>query len=417
MNIKTSRSHIEDYEKCPRKRYWRYEHDGTGLEVSDERGLKLDARIGTGVHDGIEFGLSQGYDLTSTSAAVAASYGTTALYSKLREDGIEAEDQPEQQQADIKEAGELVGALTYAWLRLRLPTLLREGDILAIEKEMDVTFPVGQDSVTLMTRPDIVWRRRSDGAVLIRNLKTVRVPRTIWREQWALDQQTLTEPLAVDAWLDGMGVGPDGQACAGVIIDGLVTGEVKEYPLGSGKWYHNSPLIWAWVRNGDAPFGQDEWYPRYEWSCEQPHKMGNGRKCPGNKAHRLSGAHKKRVSEGYPGGILAWIDHLLEEDLHIVEEQIIELPPIIRAPYSIERWKRQVLHRELDIKFYGNIRSDDPEFDHHLDTHFPMHTASGNCLRPGKCMAYDLCFGTAATDPYAANYRPRRPHHKQEGEE
>jgi hypothetical protein len=634
------------------------------------------------VHDGIEFALRGEVKLADTraEAALAAGFGAGKFMKDIADDGIDAQGLPEQQRVEVGEGLHIVTALVYAWVRVRLPALLAEGDILAVEREMDVDFAVGDDVVRLMTRPDIVWRRKSDASVFIRNLKTVREPRTVWREQWALDMQTLTEPLAVDKWLADRAeqemnvaaslVGPE--ICQGVIIDGLVTGSVLDYPRGSGKFYHNTPLLYAWVKKGDAPFGQDEWcisptslilrsnlrwvraseispgdeligfdeeigtkkwpkfrpalvtattrvkkssvrvitdkgevtcssdhlwpargyagqggkWPwskkhrwvkaaqlkvgdtipflttpwctmdgwdagyiagvldgegsvcnsvqfgqnpgivlsetrklltdfgfntsesvsarsksygqtcvkvailgglvkgmealgtfrpprllyksqrlwngrraiggkgreyakvlcieplgdvelcgietstntmivngllshnsaRYEWSCQAPHKMARGR-CEGGRTHSLKGARKQSIADTYPGGILAWIDHLLEEDESIVQDQIIELPPIMRAPYAIERWKRQVLEREVDIAAAARVCNEAaPANDILLDRHFPMSTASGNCLRPGKCSMFDLCYGSAAGDPYAANYRARRPHHPQEEE-
>src|SRR6266576_4973050 len=203
--VHTDRSRIENYEKCPRLRYWRYEHDGTGVEPSDERSLRLDARIGTGVHDGIENALmpaSAGMLADYRPlAALSAGVGAGAYMRKIAEDGIDYMGLPEQTQHDVLEGAQIVSALVYAWVMVRLPSLLREGSILAVEREMNVDFPVGDKTVRLMTRPDIIWRRNADGAVFIRNLKTVREPRGVWREQWALDMQTLTEPLAVDKWL------------------------------------------------------------------------------------------------------------------------------------------------------------------------------------------------------------------------
>jgi hypothetical protein len=418
LPILTSRSHIEAFEKCPRKNFWQYHYAGVGLEPSDERGLKLDARIGTATHDGIEFGLKHNAD-----AAMAAGYGAGRLSLALGESGIDVPNLPEQQRNEVYEAVNIVTALVYAWLRLRLPYMLSEGEIIAVEKEMAVDFRVGDDVVRLMARPDIVWRRRSDGAIFIRNLKTVRDPGTIWREQWGLDMQTLTEPLAVDEWLNKeaytAGEGLEIPAtCMGVIIDGLTTGAVLDYPKGSGKYYHNTPLLYAWHRAGDAPVTPDEWYARYEWSCADPHKMSNGHRCPGGRSHKLSGVHKESVTK-YPGGILAWVDHLLDTDRALVENEIIELPPIIRSPYAIERWKHQVLQREVDIYDYADMveigrNSLVTTMDEQLDKHFPMNTASGNCLRPGRCFAYDLCWGSAAADPLMSGYKLRTPHHEEE---
>jgi hypothetical protein len=372
--IYTDRSRIECYEKCPRKRFWQYEFDGRGLEKDE---LKLDARIGNAVHQGIERGLSE--NIPAAEIALEA----REEFIKQCHQAVETAGQ-EQLEHDIIEGGILVCALVYSWLRVRAPRLLEEGEVLLIEKEMQIDFHMpGGIVVRFMARPDIVWRRRSDGTVFIRNLKTVRDPSTTWREQWALDMQTLSEPLAVDTFY--------GQPnfCGGVIIDGLITGKVtrSDKQLG-GLYHHNSPLVNIWRRErADGSLAHSHEY-KYSW--------------------------EKTSSAFYPGGIIAWIDHLLSDDPAVVWEQLIELPPIIRSPYQIERWKRQVLQREAEI--HSQAQHVNLNRESSLDGPFPMHTAAGNCLRPGKCSCYELCHGASASDPLRAGFRYRTPNHPQEGE-
>lgn len=421
--ILTDRSRIEDHEKCPRRRYWRYHYGGKGLEKAGD--LKLDARIGTGCHDGIEEGLQT--VTTSMRSVVAEKAGDAfALDCCNVLSGVTLTDQ---QQHDIKEGSQIVTALTYAWLRTVAPRLLSEGEVLAIEKELTVDLPVatpdGSTIVRLMTRPDIIWRRKSDGTIFIRNLKTTRRADVKFTEKWALDQQTLSEPLAVDEWLrhkDGYNdavpaLQPYEQVCGGVIIDGLVTGEVL-WDKYRSLFYHNNSLIYCW-RSGDIGVGSKvEFYPKYEWTCTAPHKFANGRKCEGGRTHKLSGVTKVAVADAYPGGIISWIDYLIANHPDVVAESVIELQPVIRSDYQIERWKRQVLPREVAISRWATqVNAAEPEqVDAALDAAFPMHTSNGNCLYPGKCFAFDLCHGTAAADPLAAGYQFRVPNHPQEKE-
>jgi hypothetical protein len=402
-------------EHCPRKRFWRYHFDGLGIEGGDT--LKVDARIGQWVHNGIERWLNGFQHSTLFAPALAEDCARNAADGFVDECKaiVEWDGLIEEQKFQIIEGGQIVKALVYAWCRVRGESLMVDYDILAIEQEMTVDFVtvIGGVAVRLMARPDIVARRKSDGAIFIRNLKTVRDPSTIWREQWALDMQTLSEPLAVDKWLFDSKY--EASTCDGVSIDGLITGAVEEYPRGSGHRYHNTPLLYAWCKKGianDAPFEvPDIWYTRYEWQCVEPHKMGNGHKCPGGRSHKLSGVTKESVEMRYAGGVIGWIDFLLANDRALVEEQLIELPPILRSPYQIERWKRQVLEREVTVDAAARWCGDSPTPDQALDTHFPMHTASGNCLRPGKCAFFDCCHGTAASDPYAAGFRRRVVNH------
>jgi PD-(D/E)XK nuclease superfamily len=399
MMIYTDRSRIETYEHCPRKRFWQYEYAGTGLEKSDD--LKLDARIGTWVHNGIENGLLLNPGIArshNSKAAVEAGLGFIYECSKL----IDWPTASEQQKFDLYEGGQIVTALVYAWLKLKAPRLLEDGEVLGVEKELTVDFEVptiaGNETVRLMARPDIIWRRKSDGAIFIRNLKTVRQADDRWREKWALDMQTLSEPLAVDAWLPNQfahtGVLEDN--CGGVIIDGLVTGKITSAKSQfNGLYHHNNHLIYAFRQ--EMPNGEYLFRPDYKY-----------------------GLQKVAVADTFPGGIIAWIDKMIANSLSFVEEHIIELPPIIRSDYQIERWKKQTLAREVRI----NRRAKNTILmlsRHHplysMDYDFPMHTSNGNCIYPGKCMAFDLCHGSAAGDPLNSGYRVRTPNHPKEGEQ
>lgn len=431
--IRTDRSRIETHERCPRKRFWQYEYQGRGLEKGDN--LALDARIGTWVHWGIEYGLEIEIKDVPGPSYKDAAVDAGIEFMKDCKSVIDWDQASDQLKHDIFEGGEIVTALVYAWLRVKAPRLLQDGEVLGIEKELTVDFDVAGQTVRIMARPDIIWRRNTDGTIFIRNLKTVRKADDRWREKWALDQQTLSEPLAVDGWLKSLPVGrSEGSSdeashrlgeqdtgntiCGGVIIDGLVTGEVL-FDKYRGLFYHNNPLIYAWMGGDVGVVDKPVFYPRYEWSCTGPHKFANGRKCEGGRTHKLSGVRKVSVAEKYPGGIIAWVDYLVENDLPLIEEMIVELPPIIRSEYQIERWKRQALPREVRIKHDAEYVQDERVPDHYeerIDLCFPMHTSNGNCVYPSKCVAFDLCHGSAAVDPLNSGYRFRVPNHPEEGE-
>src|SRR2546428_690694 len=130
-------------------------------------------------------------------------------------------------------------------------------------------------------------------------------------------------------------------------------------------------MIYGWANSANLiPEASMEFHARYEYQCTSPHKYANGRKCEGGRTHKLSSVRKVSVADKYPGGIIAWIDYLIDNDPALIEEMLIELPPIIRSEYQIARWKRQVLPREVAIKRWAaqadacedaNIR------EHHLD--------------------------------------------------
>jgi hypothetical protein len=169
---------------------------------------------------------------------------------------------------------------------------------------------------------------------------------------------------------------------SGVIILGLLKGEQLQYPLGSGNWYHNSPLIWAWHNESGKVHPRGEWSARYEWHDDEGgHRLGKG-------------WVKWEIWLHYPGGVKAWIEHLAQSDPALLEEQVVELPPILRSEQQINEWKQTVIASEKDIR----ERREEAMFnmtlhpnDNPLASPFPMSTSSGNCLWPSRCTFFSLC--------------------------
>lgn len=400
--IPSDRSRISDAEKCMRLRYWRYEHEGIGVE---QGGQWLDPLIGTAVHTGIEhslkgFGVEDCVSQAREVVRLAQRSGPILIFRQ----GLDPA-------RDIEEGLLLAEALVRGWASVRLPKIQAEFEVIAIEREMHKDFHGDGRTVRLLTRPDIVMRRRSDGRIFVRNLKTASRVDDKWRDKWRYDMSTFSEALAVEELL--------GEPVAGTIMEGIVKGSRKDYPMGSGDYHWDSPLLFAWKRDGEPPMTEDEWYGRYEWSCTAPHVMGNGRKCPGSKSHRLSGVHKYMVTTRL-GGVSGWIDYLGANDRSLLEEQFVELTPILRSAYEIERWKRQKLPMEVEIREHrDHLRSmqamPEPEFDEALlDRWFPMSTADGNCVWPSKCAYFEICHGTQGDDLAGNGFVPRNPNHPAE---
>jgi hypothetical protein len=359
--IYTDRSRIEDAERCLRLRYYRYHYDGIGIDTDS---LSIQRELGTAVHCGIECA-AKGKD-----ASCAVNIAVAHL------DAIFAATPPtESQQHEAQEAKWLAEALVRAWTRVRLPELLAEFELLGIE-----------------------LRRKVDGALLIHNLKTVAEANDIWREQWSYDMQTLTEPLATEAHY--------GDRCSGVVIEGIVKGKRLEYPEGSGIRTHNSPLTQCWYEEGDPPVKRPDWKSLREYAYVDSE----------GKSRRLGRGYRKRsVADVYPGGIAAWVAQLPVE---VVHDSFIVLPAILRSAYQIERWKGQVLPREVGIgrraQSSNNCKLDLLDTTFYLDEAFPMSSAHGNCLRPGRCAYLDICWGSAGADPYGTGFRKRVPNHPDE---
>ncbi len=362
MTILTDRSRIEAYQHCPRHRYWEYEYKGRGIVAAG--GMSTALMIGSLVHGGLkQMWMGGSYQLDSGTLPPLAPDATP--YQHTRREELMA----------------LVEGILEAWRLVRLPVLLDQYQVLDVEREEE-PYDIGA-GVSIMVRTDAVLRRKDDGMLFVWNAKTTKVADSRWIEQWKYDQQTLSEVLPVEKRY--------GEKCGGVLIEGMLKGMELEYPKGSGEWYYNSPLVWAWHNESgkDHPLG--EWSARYEWTdLDGQHRLGKGwRKVP--------------VWRAYPGGTRAWIAYLLARDPSALREQFIVLDPILRADREeeVERWKRETRIKEADC-YYS--RPED----------FYMHTGHGNCIRPSRCSYLPLCWEGA--DPEGELYTIRVPNHRTEVE-
>lgn len=412
------RSRIEDAAKCQRLYFWRYAALGIGIVPAREFPPAWALWTGTAIHEGIE-AILKGVDPAEAARKAAGDY-----WEKVNPliEGLEDAELKARTALDFAQQMDLVVGLVYGWGLVGMPRLMLNYDLsmLDIEREEQVGFLLGDPpvEVRLLARTDILARHKQSKQLHVINLKSISEPGKKWSEQWMYDMTTLTEPLAVEERI--------GEPVGGVVIEGLVKGSKKEYPPGSGFYQHNCGLIYSWVKElkadvrlaGEPEF---EFYSKYEWTCLGPHTLGNGQKCYGGKVHRLSGARKRAVRDVYPGGIIAWVDHLAATDRETLESHFISLQPIIRDAFAVARWKRQVLAQEkarqdaaeqVNAKF---IEGDKQAAYELLDYFFPMSTGAGNCIRPWECSYKKLCW--EANDPFDdSTWKARVPNHPAEGE-
>src|SRR2546423_5011663 len=195
----------------------------------------------------------------------------------------------------------------------------------------------------LMTRTDILCRSKQGGTAILFNLKSTSDPSEKWRLSFSRDMQTLTEAIAVE---NRLGIKVDG-----VIIEGLVKGKNAEYPKGSGFWQSSSMLIYAWVKDTTSESlpgeqGGMEYATSWDYTCNSPHIMGNNQRCPGGRNHTLGKGFRKRpVRDCFSGGVFGWIDYLGRDDPATLESYFVQFAPITRGAFSVERGKRNKLHK------------------------------------------------------------------------
>lgn len=371
--MQTDRTSIELWQKCPRLRYWMREHEGRGLEPVN---AALELAYGKAVHAGVEQ-LLLGKPLEPVISACQQAW-RAASESELAWNG----------EGNLEYYDLLEGHLRL-WYALAYPTL--QGRIASVEREEIALFPPG----TLGNDADFRFASRSDWITtddLIYNLKTMRADTPKWRAQWEYDNQTLSELLGPEQRL--------GRKLRGVVIQGLV----KE----------NSPLVWVWRSTKTGELAS-----RFSWTCDSAHVRDDGKFCAGGKQHRL-GKGWQRIPVREVATVRENFERLQSDEPVLLREQLVELGPFMRrSDYEIESWKRQHLEHDIRVIKRGEwlqavAKRDKERWQEELDRCFPQHQAHANCFWPRKCAAFDLCWGAAASDPFAHGYRWRTPNHPEE---
>src|SRR6516164_1019614 len=406
-------SRLECARKCPREYYWRYGFLGIGIVRKVDIPPYWPYLTGTFIHEGIENILLHG--MTGKAAADKAYADYAALVRPI----INSPDlQPEQSallNLDLDQQLDLVQALVYGWYLASYPTLTENYTLVedGIEHEESICWEVDGSLMVLMTRTDLLCKSKATNGAMLFNLKSTSNPDMKWRNSFNRDMQTLTEAIAVE---DRLKIKVEG-----VVIEGLVKGTRNEYPKGSGFYQHNNMLIYSWVKDSTdvslpGEEGGMEFAYEYEWTCTEAHIMGNNKRCPGGKQHKLGQGYRKRlVRDVFPGGVYGWIDHLVRVAPHVLSSYFVRLEPIQRDEFQVERWKRMNLPQEkirqdaansVDNYFIANDKNSAFQV---LDNSFPMHEGY-QCF---DCSYQDICWFNA--DPFdETKWKPRVPNHLME---
>jgi hypothetical protein len=310
-----SRSSYDTFSKCPRKGYWTYLFQGTGVvpRIPD-----WPLVIGSAVHAGMEHLMRLSQEEESVEGAVG--FAQQALNKAFQPVRFMFEDDP-LLAARFRESSFLVEALLRGWVRARAASFFQDYDILSIEVETPVLLSPG---LTLNARVDVVVRSRSDGQVYVFNWKTSSSKKL---DKWDHDIQMWTEAVATE--------GTIGEEIAGCIVEVLYKGQ-RRYGL------QLSPLLYAYVtKNGDI---------RHEWSA---------------------GSTRLPVWE-MPGGVKRWVEETLP--LEVVSAQFLRTPPLPKNNDVVHDWLEQVVYKE---RVATHVLKEGSEREREL--HFDQRFSDDNC--------------------------------------
>lgn len=407
--IITTGSAFSSWLRCNRLRYWQYERlnpDGShGLE---RKSLSMPLSTGGWCHKVLQGFLqtTMGVVMQAEAQRVVIETAIQGYLEEVNKHGLEldvdlSDASSEPLLRTIAEQAALIEAFGWAYLRVRLPQLLQEYEVVGVEQE---EFTLLSGDVGLQSRCDAILRRKADQRLFIYNLKTSSNPHdSRFEAGFQVNQQIMTETLAVERRL--------GERVYGVIIDAFDKGSRVR------MWWDNLKEI------------RDDTKPQFEgarkWEGQRNrllygYKMDEG-VLPGVKAmYDWAGTTKKgwrkfSVWENDFGDAIlmqgqtpveAWVNWLPPE---VVQAQFRTLEPIMRNDQAVESKVRQMVSGEQRIRDYHDLVEAD-ESGCALDQYFPQNEHS--CVYPSRCPMYDLCHSPGAPEnPEAFGFQPRVSNH------
>lgn len=359
--ITSSRSAVNTWQACNRKRYLNYEApNGTSTPGWEKRKVAIAPFVGIHIHRGLE------QVVRGASVGEAAALASGGFLAEARARGLDTEVGCDEAEA-LGELSALCEAFVHAWHRVRWPRWQEEFETVAIEQEDRVALA---DDVVLAVRADWIVKRRADARMFVVNFKTVNVADDRWYKKWEIDAQLMTELLAAEQRF--------GQEFGGVIIEGLVKGRRQKEEDSEGNvtgYRETSRLIYGYKCEADPPLQPTT---LYDWNYTR--KKG-WRRFPVWKEMALNAQ----------APVSYWVNWLPEE---VIEQSFAIVPPIMRNAEAIEHKTRQIVEIERNIRrgveSLGKTRERVGESTLiTLDEAFPQNESS--CLWPSKCQFFAHC--------------------------
>lgn len=362
-----SRSHVTTDWTCPRKRWWNYEYDGTGI-VSGNTSLPL--FMGTVLHDGLATIATLQLNSQPIDIDLIATTAHDTMY-----DGLctlaTSDDNTDGALFFASEQSALVEGLLRGFYKHVWPRLMSQYTVLCVEQEMTYE----HDGLTFMSKPDLLIKDK-DGNILYLEYKSTSTKKEEWINSWNTAIQLHSTCKAVEATL--------GQPVTGVIIQGIYKGWIS-----FGK--QSSPMCYCYRRGGNPPFTKDEL--SYEYKA----------------------GFKKYPVWDLEGGVKQWIDGMPED---ILSEQFMQTPPIFIKDGMVNTFFEQRKWRESEIQLVKGMyeHADADGKQGMLDVAFPQRFDMCTPAWGKGCEYKKLCHGDSS-NPLEQGFIRRQPHHTLEAEQ
>lgn len=315
--------------RCEHKRYLEYDYLGTGLRP---KGESVPLITGTTVHKAIAGILLNHNDPSSFDKIIAEA--SEEYRKSIEESGfLELEaDATEQIEHLVTEQMWLSECLSWGFVRQVLPWLLSEFDIVRVEQEETLVLGCscgvpqepepklhearGCNGVVLMSKPDLILKRKSTGEILSWDAKTTSDPGYAWRQSFEDNLQLALQLIASENSLDCKIVGS--------YILGIVKGrrdknrdEPEEPP------YQQSPFCYIYFK--DDPFeGEIRYTYNYVDEAGANRKATKGKGFNRKAVWQLEGKWSQTPK--------LWVDSMPEE---ILKQSFVELGPFPRPKQAV----------------------------------------------------------------------------------
>jgi hypothetical protein len=209
----TSRSAIECYQQCPRKRWLQYFYGGRGIV---QKWANVPFTTGTCVHKGIEFLLKSHQQQLIEDPANCESWVDKAVrlslaeYTKLVGDEGLMPKMGEDSEFVFRMEQAKTEALVRAWAIAEFPTLTKHFEIYSVEDELVIPLPnpflkEGNKRILLQARIDAIIKDKQLGDFYNYSLKTMRNYQEGKTDRtFSIALQNITEVWAVEKYFDGV---------------------------------------------------------------------------------------------------------------------------------------------------------------------------------------------------------------------
>ncbi len=411
--IRFDRSRLAAYQSCPRKRYWEYEHLGTGISP---KAHSVPLLTGIALHE-VMAKVASGFGVEDALAEALAAHGEAIAERGLDIDG----------NADVimvvTEQRAIIEGLARAWVRARKPLFDAEYEVVLlpdvepqggppnqqgpyIEREDIATLAPG---VELMVRADLVVRRRLDGALGIIDFKSFGYVPSDWEAVWDHSTPRLSQVLGVEARM--------GEKVEFVCVEGMYKG--YKISKGKEKGLLQSPLICGYMNDDKDKF---EWDSELASGCANcGHRAHKGKGCTEQFCQCRNHSYWNKFRVWNEMGVAEWVEKCLPEAA--CAAQFVTTTPLVRDQGRLDSWVRQAVSIETgvarDRDTVNQFKFGSGEWVAALDQCFPQHFGHCHAFNGSPCPFVKVCFESMPDqEPLeTGSYVARRPHHSTEVEE